>query len=101
MFASMYFQICSTAYMILLMVVYFSKKKIMNIENKIYSALIITAFIGLILDYVSTLLAMIDVTLPYVNFFCKLYLVFLLVWIFLFTIYTIVISFKILRILKN
>lgn len=94
MFASIYFQICSTAYMILLMVVYFSKKKIMNIENKIYSALIITAFIGLILDYVSTLLAIIDVTLPYVNFFCKLYLVFLLVWIFLFTIYTIVISFK-------
>ena len=92
--SSMYFQIASTPYMILLMAVYFSKKKIMNIENKIYSALIITAFVGLILDYASTLLAIIDVTLPYVNFLCKLYLVFLLVWIYLFTIYTIVISFK-------
>jgi signal transduction histidine kinase/CheY-like chemotaxis protein len=92
--SSLYFQICSTTYMILLMVVYFSKKKIMNIENKIYSALIITTFIGLILDYASTALALVDVTNPFVNLLCKLYLVYLLTWVFLFTIYTFVISFK-------
>lgn len=92
--SSLYFQICSGAYLILLVIVYFSKKKVMNIENKIYSALIITSAAGLILDYASTYLAIIDVHNVYLNFICKLYLVYLLVWIFLFTIYTFVISFK-------
>src|SRR5690606_12470104 len=83
-----------TVYLVLLMVVYFNKKKIMNLENKIYSVLIIVTFAGLILDYWSTYLAIVDVNHPHLNFISKLYLVYLLTWVFLFTIYTFVISFK-------
>lgn len=92
--SSLYFQICSTAYIILIMVVFFTKKKFMNIENRIYSALIITAFVGLILDYASTYIAIVDINNPYLNFVSKLYLVYLVVWVYLFSFYTFAISFK-------
>lgn len=92
--SSLYFQIASAAYMILLMVVYFNKKKIMNVENKIYSGLIIATFMALVFDYASTYIAIVDINNTYLNFISKMYLVCLLIWLFLLTIYTFVISFK-------
>ncbi len=92
--SSLYFQILSLVYLLLLMMVYFSKEKIMNIENKIYSVIIITSLVGLLLDFISTYIALVNVKYPYLNFICKLYLIYLLTWIFLFVIYTFIISFK-------
>ena len=45
--SSMFFTICSLFYSILLTVVYFSKKRLNVIENKIYASLIITNLVGI------------------------------------------------------
>ena len=94
MYSSLYFQICSLFYIILLMVIFFSKDKIKSKENKIFSILIVTNFIGLLLDLASTYMALTDVNNPLLNFISKLYLVYLLTWISLFTFYTFVISYS-------
>ncbi|MBR6137856.1 MAG: response regulator [Bacilli bacterium] len=44
------FSICSFVYIVLICIIYFSKKRLNNIENKIYSTLIITNLIGLIIE---------------------------------------------------
>jgi hypothetical protein len=45
-------QIFSAIYLIVLIIIYFSKKRINSIENKIFSSLIITNLIGVILDLI-------------------------------------------------
>lgn len=94
MYSSLYFQICSLFYIVLLMVIFFSKDKIKSKENKIFSILIVTNFIGLLLDLASTYIALTDLNNPLLNFISKLYLVYLLTWISLFTFYTFVISYS-------
>ena len=54
MYSSLYFQICSLFYIVLLMIIFFSKDKIKSKENKIFSILIVSNFIGLLLDLTST-----------------------------------------------
>lgn len=93
MYSSLYFQICSLFYIVLLMVIFFSKDKIKSKENKIFSILIVTNFIGLLLDLASTYIALTDLNNPLLNFISKLYLIYLLTWISLFTFYTFVISY--------
>ena len=46
-------QIFSAIYLIVLIIIYFSKKRINSIENKIFSSLIITNLIAVILDLIS------------------------------------------------
>ena len=94
MYSSLYFQICSLFYVVLLMIIFFSKDKIKSKENKIFSILIVSNFIGLLLDLTSTYMALTDVNNPLLNFISKLYLVYLLTWISLFTFYTFVISYS-------
>ncbi len=94
MYSSLYFQICSLFYIVLLMIIFFSKDKIKSKENKIFSILIVSNFIGLLLDLTSTYMALTDVNNPLLNFISKLYLVYLLTWISLFTFYTFVISYS-------
>ena len=50
MFSSVYFQICSLFYIVLLICVFFFKKRLNLLENKIYRILMITNAFGLILD---------------------------------------------------
>ena len=94
MYSSLYFQICSLFYIVLLMIIFFSKDKIKSKENKIFSILIVSNFIGLLLDLTSTYMALTDVNNPLLNFISKLYLIYLLTWISLFTFYTFVISYS-------
>ena len=92
--SSTYFQICSLVYSLLLIIIYFSKKRINNLENKIFSSLIIVNFIGIIIDIISTFLAIIDFNIVVVIIFCKLYLFYLVVWLSIMTMYILVISLK-------
>ena len=64
MYSSLYFQICSLFYIVLLMVIFFSKDKIKSKENKIFSILIVTNFVGLLLDLASTYIALTDLNNP-------------------------------------
>ena len=90
-----FFTICSAFYILLLLVVFFSKKRLSSIENKIYSWLIVTNFFGVILAIFSYML-MLDSN----NFgiFCdivnKTYLLYLVTWITLFSIYVFIIAYN-------
>ena len=92
---SIYIQICAIVYCILLIIVYFNKKRYNSFENKIYSALIITNFVGLIIDITLGI-----VSSEYLKYqaativLTKVYLIYFVTWISLFTFYIITISDK-------
>ena len=88
------FTVCSLFFSVLLTLVYFSKKRLSTLENKLYAVLIITNLIGIIIHILC------GVVTPMINgdiqsiIFSKLYLGYLLTWIMIFTIYIFVISRK-------
>ena len=90
---SLFFQIASIFYIILIGVAYFCKKKVDTLENRIYSSLIVIIFITLILDCFSVSLGLIYPDFYLTNLFGKLYLISILAWVFVFTYYIFVISF--------
>ena len=91
--SSIFFQICSLFYISLLLIIYFSKKRLGTVENKIYIILAVTNLIGLILDISSVYTISNMSRYPILNkFVSKAYLVYLLSWMFLFTIYVFIIS---------
>lgn len=88
------FQIASLFYVILLSIVYFSKKRATNVDNKIFSLLIVVNFAGVILDIVSTSLAFYDFKNVLLNPISKVYLIYMISWLILFTIYVVSIANK-------
>jgi len=86
---SIFFQVSSLFYIIMLIVIYFSKKRLLSFENKIYIYMLIANLIGRVL-YVSSILTIIHMDqLPILNFIVtRLYLLYLLCWVSLFTVYT-------------
>ncbi len=88
------FTVCSLFFSFLLTIVYFSKKRLSTLENKLYAILIITNLVGLIIHILCGVVTpMIDGDMRSI-IFSKLYLGYLLTWIMLFTIYIFVISRK-------
>lgn len=89
------FIICSMFYSALLIIVYFSKRRLNTLENKVYRALAITNFISLAVELFSYIVTlnneMFPMLTPVMN---KIYLVCLLTWLMLFAYYTFLISFK-------
>ena len=90
--SSLYFQMLSTVYMILLTIYFFSKPRIKTIETKIYVILLITNLFGLLFDIISTYMAIANPTNPFLSLVCKLYLIYLVFWLIVFTFYVFVIS---------
>ena len=96
------FIICSLLYMILLCVVYFSKKRIKTSETDIYAILLILNVIGLILELLCcfTVLHMED--MPILNLVCnRAYLVYFATFVYLFTIYVYIVCSKTNKVDKN
>ncbi len=95
MISSMYFQICSLFYMLMLVFVYFSKPRFTSEENRIYILMVISNVIGLILD-ISSIFTIINMDkMPILNIvITKLYLIYLLLWVSLFTLYTLLVCNK-------
>lgn len=91
-----YFTICSLFYSALLLFVYFSKKRKNNLIEKTYSGMVISTFVGLVLAILCAITVKNYKVIPEINFvISRLYLVYLIVWISLFTLYIIYISFSI------
>lgn len=87
---NLFFQISSLLYIIMLSCIYFSKKRYNSFENKIYAYMLISNFIGLILDVASIFTIIHMQEFPLFNFFItRFYLLYLLAWVSLFTIYSI------------
>jgi len=101
--------ICSILYSILLSIVYFSKKRIENSENKIYSVIIRLTLVGLILElFCCFLIPMKDVNEIFNIFaivFNRAFIIYLATWEYIFTIYMFLISFnkndKIYKVLRS
>ncbi len=90
-----YFSICSFFYILLLTFVYFSKKRSKNKIQSVYGGLIITNLLGLIIAVACFFTVQNYEQNPITNYIIsRLYLVYLIVWISLFTMYTYLISFK-------
>ena len=89
------FSTCSLFYSILLTIMYFSKKRLNRIENKIYGSLIICNLIGVILA-VSCYYTINNMdNMLFLNYIVsKSLLIYYLAWITIFTIYVFVISYQ-------
>ena len=77
--------IMSLIYTSLISAIYFSKKSVENIDNKIYRKILITTIIGLLIDiaqYCFIKYSLPDLSITILN---KLFLVYINVWTFLFT----------------
>ena len=92
---SVIFSICCLIFITMFGVNYFFKDRINNEENKLYSFLIISNVIGLIIDILGFL------TLKYLpidgianSLIPKIYLIYYFTWIYLFTLYIFIISFE-------
>lgn len=95
MSSGIFFQVISIIYMILLLIVYYAKQRLDTIENKIFRILMITNFIGLIIDIFSVYTIKVMSQFPILNLIVtKMYLVYLLCWIYIFTLYIFAISRK-------
>ena len=90
---NMFFTITSLFYSILLIAVYFSKKRLNNFENKIYSLLIITNLFGILVEISSVFIFLYtdNVVLNYLV--PRFILIYFVSWLLLFMVYVIYISF--------
>ena len=87
-----YPQIISGFYSLLIMISFFSKKKIKTMENNLFGTMIIGNFIGLILDIVAYALAYHTGASYLTILTCKFIQLYLILWIMTMTIYIYVIS---------
>lgn len=87
-----YILLTSLFYLVLLTIVYFSKKRILSIENKIFKFMLIANLIGIILDVSSMIIIPMQKYNMLGLFVNKLFLVYLVTWITLFTFYTFFVS---------
>ena len=92
---NVYFQFFGLLDIILLTVVYFTKNAFKSTENKVYSGLIITSFIGQILHIFSYVTIYNMEVIPTINWLVtKLYLVYLVVWVSLIFMCICIITYK-------
>lgn len=93
--STIFLTIVSFFYNILLIIAYFSKDRIRTLENKVYSKLIIINSIGIILELLCTLFAgYAEEYLLFYTILNKLFLIELIVWCSVFSIYVFLISSK-------
>jgi signal transduction histidine kinase/DNA-binding response OmpR family regulator/HPt (histidine-containing phosphotransfer) domain-containing protein len=90
------FNIACILFLTMISVFYFSKKKMHNAENRIYTRLIIISFVGLTIDIVGYSFLNINLKVPsQINMLIsKMYLLYFLSWIIVFNSYIVAITFK-------
>ena len=94
MTSGIYFPVCSIFFNVLIMYIYFSKKRLNNIENKIYKTLLISNFFGLFLEILCYFfIRSISYTPMISDFLLRLYLLYLCLFMAIFTDYIAVITY--------
>lgn len=84
--------IVSFIYILLTSIVYFSKSRINNIENNVYEKLLLITPIGLLLELGCNITAMYNINKLVSNIISRSYLIFILSWLVIFTLYTFTIT---------
>lgn len=92
-YSSSYFQLCSFAYILLLAFVFFPKKKLKTIENKIYTFLIISNLVGIIIDIASLLFGFFAPESPWLIILAKAYLIYLIAYLSTCLLYFVVLAY--------
>ncbi len=94
---AIFFSICSLCYSILIFLVFFSKERLENLENKIYKTLMVINLFGLIVEiFLGTLASkyLVNINYEFAIIILKLILVYFIAWLLTFTFYIVVISIK-------
>lgn len=93
---SFYFTVFGIVFCILLMFIYFPKKRINSLENKMYSILVITTFFSSLVEVYSFILVQNGCSATSLNYLLTLKVLFLgfLAWIYFFTIYILIVSYN-------
>ena len=85
LFPSIGFTICGLVFLVLTMLMYFTKKKFDNLENSIYRALIVLTFINLILEFICVYTISIRDSIPVINeILCRGFILGCIVWVITF-----------------
>ena len=91
--SGIFFPLCALPFSMLMIILFNSKKHINNKETKIFNFLVISNFIGLILEIFCTNASMIYLTYPMIsNCIYKAYLFYIILWISTFAYYVFVIT---------
>lgn len=91
--SGLYFTIAALFIIILVFIMFFFKKHQDTSETKLYSWLIVTNLIGVIIEFACTFASMIRDTNPILsNIILKLYLVYIITWATIFAVYVFTIS---------
>lgn len=99
MTTGLFFPTCAIFFSILLNVIYFSKQRVKNTENKLYRFLVVSNLFALIFEYACAFFS--NNYIPIISaIVLKIYLILLLVWISIFAIYMTYITKKNHKILK-
>ncbi len=94
MFSGLYFSIISLIYCILLNIVFFSKERIDSLENKIYSLLLPVNLFGILIGFLCYITILNMDVIPFINYLVtKIYLIYTIIWITIFTYYVYAITF--------
>ena len=84
----------SLVYLVLIAVIYFSKKRLDNYDNKLYSIILIVNIFGLVLDICQSLVIKYNYPDTIIHILTKSFLVYITVWTFLFCSYILSLSKK-------
>lgn len=80
--SGVYFPLCALPFSFLILILFFAKGHVKSRETKIYSVLIISNFIGLLIEILCTVASIIYNNYPHIsNFIYKSYLLYLIIWI--------------------
>ena len=84
----------SLFYLIVISVIYFTKERIKNYDNKLYTTIILVNIIGMIIDILQFYLIKSNMPDVYILTLGKIFLIYILLWTFLFSSYILNISDK-------
>ena len=94
MTSNVFFIISGLCISLLINIVYFSKKRVPSYETKLYGYLITTNFLGLIIEFLCSVVYKFSTNEILHNFIVKLYLIYLVGWAILFMYYVFIITYK-------
>lgn len=89
---NLYFQSLSFIYMMIVLIIFFSKKRVNNVETKLFSVISLINIIGIVLDIIIVYLSYVIPFHPSLYILNKFYLLYILYWGALFTSYITYIS---------
>ena len=90
-----FFTILSGFYITMLLIVFFSKKRLNSLENKIYTLLIVTNFFGVILAIMCYFCILsLDVLGLFNVIISKAYVLYVLTWVSIFSVYVFTVTYN-------